>query len=73
MSPLRPHRLKSSVPATEIRRQTVERDFTAEIYRCRGELLLHVGRQPEETATCFQQALAVARYEQAKSLVSVRR
>jgi predicted ATPase len=48
-------------------RKNAERYFEAEIYRLRGELLLHVVGQPGETEACFQQALAVARQQQAKS------
>jgi predicted ATPase len=43
--------------------------WEAELYRLRGELLLlQTTTQPEEAEVCFQQALAVARCEQAKSL-----
>ena len=43
--------------------------WEAELYRLRGELLLqHSVAQPEESEACFQQALAVARRQQAKSL-----
>jgi predicted ATPase len=43
--------------------------WEAELYRLRGELLLqHTGTQPEEVEACFQQALTVARRQQAKSL-----
>jgi predicted ATPase/class 3 adenylate cyclase len=43
--------------------------WEAELYRLRGELLLqHTVAQPEEVEACFQQALAVARRQQAKSL-----
>jgi predicted ATPase len=43
--------------------------WEAELYRLRGELLLqHSAAQPEEAEACFQQALAVARRQQAKSL-----
>jgi predicted ATPase len=43
--------------------------WEAELYRLRGELLLqHAVEQPEEAEACFQQALAVARRQQAKSL-----
>jgi len=43
--------------------------WEAELYRLRGELLLqHSVAQPEEAEACFQQALAVARRQQAKSL-----
>jgi predicted ATPase len=42
--------------------------WEAELYRLRGELLLRqTVAQPEEAEVCFQQALAVARREQAKS------
>ena len=41
----------------------------AELYRLRGELLLqHAVPQPGEAEACFQQALGVARRQQAKSL-----
>ena len=42
--------------------------WEAELYRLRGELLLHMGAQPEGAEACLQQALAVARRQQAKSL-----
>jgi predicted ATPase len=39
------------------------------MHRLRGELLLqHAVARPEEVEACFQQALAVARRQQAKSL-----
>jgi predicted ATPase len=42
--------------------------WEAELYRLRGELLLlQTTTQPEEAEVCFQQALTVARREQAKS------
>jgi predicted ATPase/DNA-binding winged helix-turn-helix (wHTH) protein/class 3 adenylate cyclase len=42
--------------------------WEAELYRLRGELLLRqTVAQPEEAEACFQQALAVARRQQAKS------
>jgi predicted ATPase len=42
--------------------------WEAELYRLRGELLLRLTvAQPEEAEVCFQQALTVARGEQAKS------
>ena len=50
--------------------KTDERFYEAEIYRLKGELLL--GRSTPDASprpeTCFQQALAVARRQQAKSL-----
>jgi predicted ATPase len=47
---------------------TGERHFEAEVYRIKGELLLQqaVPDTPQAEA-CFQQALAVARHQQAKS------
>jgi predicted ATPase len=43
--------------------------WEAELHRLRGELLLqHTEAQPEEAEACFQQALDVARRQQAKSL-----
>jgi predicted ATPase len=43
--------------------------WEAELHRLKGELLLqHTVAQPEEAEACFQQALAVARRQQAKSL-----
>jgi class 3 adenylate cyclase/predicted ATPase len=43
--------------------------WEAEMHRLRGELLLqHAVARPEEVEACFQQALAVARRQQAKSL-----
>jgi predicted ATPase len=43
--------------------------WEAELYRLRGALLLqHAVAQPGEAEACFQQALAVARRQQAKSL-----
>jgi predicted ATPase len=43
--------------------------WEAELYRLRGELLLlHSVAQPEETEARFQQGLAIARRQQAKSL-----
>jgi len=47
---------------------TGERWYEAELYRLRGELLLHHARgEPEEAEVCFQQALTIARRQQAKS------
>jgi predicted ATPase len=49
--------------------QSGVRWWEAELYRLRGELLLqHAGAQPGEAEACFQQALTVARRQQAKSL-----
>jgi predicted ATPase len=43
--------------------------WEAELCRLRGELLLqHSVAQPEEAEACFQQALDIARHQQAKSL-----
>jgi class 3 adenylate cyclase/tetratricopeptide (TPR) repeat protein len=43
-----------------------ERLYEAEVHRIRADLLLHQG-VPDEAETCFQQALAVARDQQARS------
>jgi predicted ATPase len=49
--------------------RSMTRWWEAELYRLRGELLLqHTVTQQGEAETCFQQALAVARRQQAKSL-----
>jgi predicted ATPase/DNA-binding winged helix-turn-helix (wHTH) protein len=54
--------------------ETHERFYEAELYRLKGELLLaQVGTKAHgtrcaEAESCFQQALAVARHQQAKSL-----
>jgi len=57
--------------------QTGERYYEAERYRQRGELLLlraaqsppaQGSREPHDAEACFQQALAVARRQEAKSL-----
>jgi predicted ATPase len=57
--------------ALEVVHAQAERCYEAELHRLKGELLLQSGdRDPAATAaeTCFQQALAVARGQQAKSL-----
>jgi predicted ATPase/class 3 adenylate cyclase len=49
--------------------QSETRWCEAELHRLRGELLLqHAVAQPEEAEACFQQALDVARRQEAKSL-----
>ena len=49
--------------------RSMTRWWEAEMYRLRGELLLQqTVAQMEEAEVCFQQALAVARRQQAKSL-----
>jgi predicted ATPase/class 3 adenylate cyclase len=49
--------------------QSAARWWEAELYRLRGELLLQqTVAPPEEPEACFQQALAIARRQQAKSL-----
>jgi predicted ATPase len=49
--------------------QSAARWWEAELYRLRGELLLrHAVAPPEEAEACFQQALDIARQQQAKSL-----
>jgi predicted ATPase len=43
--------------------------WEAELHRLRGALLLHhAGTRPGEAEACFQQALAIARRQEAKSL-----
>jgi class 3 adenylate cyclase/predicted ATPase len=47
---------------------TGERWYEAELYRLRGELVLqHAIAEPGEAEACFQQALTIARRQQAKS------
>jgi predicted ATPase len=46
---------------------TGERHWEAELYRLKGELLLHAADHEAEAEACFQQALAIARRQQAKS------
>jgi predicted ATPase len=48
--------------------ETGEQFWLAELYRLQGELLLAQGRTAAEVEPCFQQALQVARQQQAKSL-----
>jgi len=48
--------------------KTGERWWEAELYRLKGELLLRRGTPMEEGEACFQQALDVARRQQAQSL-----
>jgi predicted ATPase len=46
-----------------------ERWYAAELYRRKGELLLHLPSATDtEAAICFRQALRIARHQQAKSL-----
>jgi len=67
------HGLTALAEALAVMERTGERWWEAELYRVQGELLLQQaagrGQQVEEEAeTCFQQALTVARRQQAKSL-----
>ena len=48
--------------------RTGERWWEAEIHRLKGELLLRRASPTEEAEACFQQALDIARHQQAKSL-----
>src|SRR5262249_50460261 len=49
--------------------KTGERYWEVEIHRLKGELLLALSaEQHAEAETCFHQALAVARHQEAKSL-----
>jgi predicted ATPase len=48
---------------------TGERHWAAELYRLKGKLLLALSAEKHtEAATCFHQALDIARQQQAKSL-----
>jgi TOMM system kinase/cyclase fusion protein len=47
---------------------TEERDHAAELYRLKGELFRQKANRAAESEACFQQALAIARRQQAKSL-----
>ena len=48
---------------------TGERNYEAELYRLKGELLLQQGAESgNEAETCFRQALDIARHQEAKSL-----
>jgi len=49
------------------RAQSGEREWEAELYRLRGELLLRSADNEAEAEACFQQAQAIARQQQAKS------
>ena len=61
--------LSALAEALALVHQTGERFYEAELHRLKGELLLqHAVAQQEEAETCFQQALDVARSQQAKSL-----
>jgi predicted ATPase len=49
--------------------KTGERQYEAEIYRLKGELLLQQAMgSDDEAETCLHQALDIARHQQAKSL-----
>ena len=56
--------------ALEMAAKTGERFYEAELYRLRGELLLksEAPHPPSEAASCFHQAIEIARRQQAKSL-----
>jgi predicted ATPase len=55
--------------ALELVETTGERYYAAELYRLQGELLLqHATPEVSHAETCFQQALDIARRQQAKSL-----
>jgi predicted ATPase len=63
--------LRLVTEALERAQQSGERSWEAELYRLKGELLLHAEGGVQNTAVtaeeCFHQALAVARRQQAKS------
>jgi TOMM system kinase/cyclase fusion protein len=61
--------LRALAEAVETMQSTGERHHEAELYRLQGELLLACAAEPHAQAeACFQQALVVARRQQAKSL-----
>src|SRR5439155_27133730 len=58
--------LREALPLVE---QTGERYYAAELHRLKGELLLQqAASEVSHAETCFQQALDIARRQQAKSL-----
>jgi predicted ATPase len=61
--------LRLVTEALEVMQQSGERAWEAELYRLKGELLLaRATGHDTEAETCFRQALAVARRQEAKSL-----
>ena len=61
--------LRALAEALEAMQTSGERRWEAEIYRLKGQLLLAPGAtHDDEAEACFQQALDVARRQQAKSL-----
>src|SRR2546427_2711952 len=55
--------------ALEVLQTTDDRIYEAEVYRLKGELLLQqLAAHQEEAEACYQQALEIARRQQAKSL-----
>jgi predicted ATPase len=65
-----PHHLRSVALAEALATapQTGEQWWDAELHRLKGELLLRQATPPEEAETCFHQALASARQQEARSL-----
>jgi predicted ATPase len=61
--------LRVIAEALEVAAKTQERFYVAELRRLQGELLLTLSTEQyqAEAATCFQQALDIARHQQAKS------
>jgi predicted ATPase len=62
--------LQELAEALALVEKTGERHWEGELYRLKGELLLHPGVQPPdaEAETCFRQALEVARGQEMKLL-----
>ena len=55
--------------ALAVMSKTEERDYEAELYRLKGELLLaQASKEQNEAEACFEQAIDVARQQSAKSL-----
>jgi predicted ATPase len=64
----RPYGLALLAEALALTNDREERRWEAELYRCKGALLLvHAAVHPAEAETCFRHALDVARHQQAKS------
>jgi predicted ATPase len=58
----------SLTEAFELAERNDERFWLAELHRLRGDLLLADGSAPHEAEACYQQALTIARQQDAKSL-----
>jgi adenylate cyclase len=61
--------LRVLAEAFAVAEKTGQQSYAAELYRLKGDLLLHMeqGSERAEAASCLQQAIALARQQQAKS------